>query len=155
MYSHSTDHTAQMTCVHWFKGPEGSRRVVRRKTSLHPRVMSHPLLHGTLSTSSPSLSSTSPVLLSTSSPNPDLLSTYPIFHCGDPRQNGTSTEYHSSTGSESTGRSTLWRRFDERTSSCLSHLAKLVERDDGPKYNLSGPREAGDVQPTRTRVWSQ
>ena len=49
--------------------------------------MSHPLLHATLSTSSPSLSSTSLVL--SSSPNPDLLSTYPIIHCEDPRQVGT------------------------------------------------------------------
>ena len=53
MYSHTTDHTAQMTCVHRLKGPEGSRRVVRRKASLHPRVMVRPLLHVTLSTSSP------------------------------------------------------------------------------------------------------
>ena len=37
-----------------------------------------------------SLSSTSLVLLSSSSPNPDLLSTYPIVHCEDPRD-GTST----------------------------------------------------------------
>ena len=54
--------------------------------------MVHPLLHATLSTSSPSLSSTFPVLLSTSSPNPELLSTYPSIHCEDPRQDGTSTE---------------------------------------------------------------
>ena len=74
----------------------GSRRVVRRKISLHPRVIVHPLLHATLSTSSPS---TSPVL-SSSSPNPDLLSTYPIIHCEDPRKDGTSTEYPSSTGYE-------------------------------------------------------
>ena len=73
---------------------------MRRKTSLHPHVMVHPLLHATLSTSSPSLSSTSPVLLSSSSPNPDLLSTYPIIHCEDPRQDGTCTEYSSSTGYE-------------------------------------------------------
>ena len=54
----------------------------------------------TLSISSPSLFSTSPVLLSSSSPNPDQLSTYPIIHCDDPRQDGTSTEYHSSTSHE-------------------------------------------------------
>ena len=42
----------------------------------HPRVMSHPLLHATLSTTSPSLSSTSLVLLSSSSPYPDLLSMF-------------------------------------------------------------------------------
>ena len=49
-------------------------------------AMSHPLLHATLNTSSPSLSSTSLVLLSSSSPNPDLLSTYSSFHCEDQRQ---------------------------------------------------------------------
>ena len=80
-------HTAQMTCVHWRKG------FLCAKISLYPRVMVHPLLHATLSTSS----STSPVLLSSSSPNPDLLSTYPIIHCEDPRQDGTSTEFHSYT----------------------------------------------------------
>ena len=62
--------------------------------------MVHPLLHATLSTSSPSLSSTSLGLLSSSSPNPDLLSTYPLIHCEDPLQDGTSTEYPSSTGYE-------------------------------------------------------
>ena len=56
--------------------------------------------HSTLHTSTCSLPSTSPVLLSSSSPNPDLLSTYPITHCEDPRQDGTSTEFHSSTGCE-------------------------------------------------------
>ena len=50
------------------------------------------------STFSLSLSSTSPVLLSSSSPNPDLLSTHPLIHCKDPRQDGTSTEFRSSTG---------------------------------------------------------
>ena len=44
---------------------------------------------------------TSLVLLSSASPNPDLLlSTYPLVHCEDPRQDGTSTEFHSSTGYE-------------------------------------------------------
>ena len=47
-----------------------------------------------------SLSPTSPVLLSSSSPNPDLLSAHPFIHCEDPRQDGTSTEFHSSTGYE-------------------------------------------------------
>ena len=51
-----------------------------------------------LNTSTSSLSPTSPVLLSSSSPNPDLLSTH-FIHCGDPRQDGTSTEFHSSTSS--------------------------------------------------------
>ena len=84
---HSTDDMCTLAQV----------QVVRRKTSLHPRVMVRPLLHATLSTSSPSLSSASLVLLSSSSPNPDLLSTYPIIHCEDPRKDGTSTEYSSST----------------------------------------------------------
>ena len=75
--THSTDDMCTMA------------QVVRRKISLHPRVMSHPLLHATLSTSSLSFSSVSPVLLS-SSPNRDLLSTDLIFHFEDPRQDGTS-----------------------------------------------------------------
>ena len=97
MYSHSKDHPAQMHVCN------GSRTSFAPRTSLHPRVMSHTLLH----TSSPSLSSTSLVLLS-SSPNPDLFSTCPIIHCEDPRQDVTSTEYHppqvmSAKGSTSTG----------------------------------------------------
>ena len=32
MCSHSTDHTAQMTCVQWLKGPEDPRRVVTSST---------------------------------------------------------------------------------------------------------------------------
>ena len=47
-----------------------------------------------------SLSLTSPVFLSSSSPNPDLLSTHPFIHREDARQDGTSTEFHSSTGYE-------------------------------------------------------
>ena len=54
----------------------------------------------TLNTSTSSLSPASPVLLSSSFPNPDLLSTHPSIHCEDPRQDGTSTEFHSSTGYE-------------------------------------------------------
>ena len=71
MYSHSTERTAQMTCVLWLKGFCAPKKVI------------HPLLH--------------PVFLSPSSPNPDLLSTYPSIHCEGPRQDGTSTEYPSST----------------------------------------------------------
>ena len=52
----------------------------------------HSLIHA-----SSALSPTSPVLLSSSSPNPDLLSTIPFIHCEDPRQDGASTEFHSST----------------------------------------------------------
>ena len=66
-----------------------------KHTFIHESLV-HPLLHATLSTCSPSLSSTS-LVLSSSSPNRDLLSTYPIIHCEDPRQDGTSTEYSSST----------------------------------------------------------
>ena len=65
--------------------------------------MFHLAPHSTLNTIlslSLSLSSTSPVLLSSSSPNPDLLSAHPIIHWEDPRQDGTCTEFHSSTGCE-------------------------------------------------------
>ena len=55
----------------------------------------------------------------TSSPNPDLLSTYPFIHCEDPQQDGTSTEFHSSTGYEpsSTG---FWS----------NHKIKLIDDQD-------------------------
>ena len=61
--------------------------------------MFHLALHSTLntSTSSLSLSPTSPVLRSSSSPNPDLWSKHPFVHREDPRWDGTSTEFHSST----------------------------------------------------------
>ena len=62
--------------------------------------MFHFALHGTLNTSTSSLPPTSLVLLSSSSPNPDLLSTHPFIHCEDPRHDGTSTEFHSQTGCE-------------------------------------------------------
>ena len=66
-----------------------SRRVVRRKTSHHPRVMSLPLLHATLSTFSPSLSSASCVVVFfLSEPRPVVhVSNYPLrrstagWHC--------------------------------------------------------------------------
>ena len=48
--SHSTDDMCTLA-----QGAQGSRRVVRRKTTVHPRVVVRPLLHATLSTSSPSL----------------------------------------------------------------------------------------------------
>ena len=79
MYSQCTDQTAQMTCVHWLKGLEGSRRV-GRKTFLHPRVMYRPLMHATLSPFTFSLF-TSPVLLSSSSPQtccPRIQSNHPL-----------------------------------------------------------------------------
>ena len=62
--------------------------------------MFHLAPHSTWNTSTSSLPSTSPVLQWSSSPNPDLLSTYPTIHCEDPRQVGTSMEFHSSTGYE-------------------------------------------------------
>ena len=62
--------------------------------------MFHLAPHSTLNTSTSSLSSTSPVLLSCSSPNPDLLSPHPFIHCEDSRKDGTSTEFYSSAGYE-------------------------------------------------------
>ena len=50
--------------------------------------MFHFAPHSTLNSSTSSLSPTSPALLSSSSPNPDLLSTHPYFHCEHPRQDG-------------------------------------------------------------------
>ena len=94
MHSHCTVPT---TCVPWLKGLKSSRRIVCQKTFTHPRVMFHLAPHNTLNTSTSSLSPSSPVLLSSSSLNPDLLSTHPFIHCGDPRQDCTSTEFHSST----------------------------------------------------------
>ena len=70
---------------------------------MHPRIMFHLAPHSTLNTSTSSLPSTSPVLLSSYSANPDLLSTCPTIHWEDSRQDGTSTEFHSSTLSQSKG----------------------------------------------------
>ena len=64
----------------------------------HPRVMSRSLLHSTLNTSTSVLSPTSPVLHSSTSPTPGLLSHASITHCKDPRQDGTSAEYQPLTG---------------------------------------------------------
>ena len=69
----------------------------KKKKVIHPCVLIHFAPLSTLNTSTSSLSPTSLVLLSSSSPNPDLLSTYPLIHCEDPRQDGTSMEFHSST----------------------------------------------------------
>ena len=49
-------------------------RVASPKKVIHPRVMFHLAPHCTLNISTSSLSPTSPLLLSSSSPNPDLLS---------------------------------------------------------------------------------
>ena len=62
--------------------------------------MFHLAPHSILNTSTSSLSPASPVLLSSSSPTQGLLSTHPFIHCKDPRRDGTSTEFHSSTGYE-------------------------------------------------------
>ena len=62
--------------------------------------MFHLAPHSTLNTSTSSPSSTSPVLHSSTSPTPDLLSTHPFTHCKHPRQGGTSTEYQPLTGYE-------------------------------------------------------
>ena len=67
------------------------------KYVIHPRVMFHLALHCTSNTSTSSLTPTCPVLLSSSTPNPDLLSPTPSTHCKDPRQDGSSTELQSST----------------------------------------------------------
>ena len=70
------------------------------KTGHYPRVIFHLAPHSTLNTSTNSLSPSSPVLLSSSSPKPYLLSTHQFIDFEDPRQDGTSTEFHSSTGYE-------------------------------------------------------
>ena len=90
---------------HVFPGSRGSRaqdelgaKIGHSSTHHVSSCASQP--HSTLNTSTSSLSPASPVFLSSSSPNPDLLSTHPLIHCEDPRQDGTSTEFHSSTGYE-------------------------------------------------------
>ena len=93
MHSHCT---VQTTCVPWLKGLQSSRRVVCQKHSLiHASCFI--LRLSTLNTSTGSLSPTSPVLLSSTSLTADLLCTHPFIHCEDPRRDGTSTEFHSST----------------------------------------------------------
>ena len=85
MHSHCT---VQTTCVAWLKGLEGSRRIVCQK---------HSLIHASCFTWGLTVHRTPAqvVLLSSSSPNPDLLSTHPLIHCEDPRRDGISTEFHS------------------------------------------------------------
>ena len=80
MHSHCT---VQATCVPWLKGPKGSSLSCVPETFTHPRVMFHLAPHSTLNTSTCSLS---PTYL-----------THPFIHCGGQRQDGTSTEFHSST----------------------------------------------------------
>ena len=100
MYRHSTDHTAQMTCVNGSRSWKAQAKFELRpqnRSFIHASCFTWRLaVHWTPGQSSLSLASL--VLLSSSSPNPDLLSTHPCIHCEDPRQEGTSTEFHSSTG---------------------------------------------------------
>ena len=97
-YFHMHSHcTVQTTCVPMLKGLKTN---CVSKLVIHPRVMFHLALDRTLNTSTSALSPTSPVLLSSFSPNPDLLSTHPFVHRADPREGGTSTEFHSHTGYE-------------------------------------------------------
>ena len=98
-FSHAQSlHSTDDMCA-WLKGTRLKTNCVP-KTFTHPRAMFHFTPHSTLNTSTSSLSLISHVLLSSSSPNPDLLSTHPFIHCEDPRQDGTSTEFHSTTGCE-------------------------------------------------------
>ena len=91
MYSRCTDHTARMhvyfgsslSCV-----PNMGHSSTRHVSLCASQYTEH---------STSSLSLTSPVLLSSFSPDPDLLSTHLFIHCEDPLQDGTSTEFHSST----------------------------------------------------------
>ena len=85
-YSHCTDHTARMHVYIGSRGLRAQDELCAEKTSFHPRVMFYFAPHSTLNTSTSSLSPAYPVLLSSSSPNPDLLSTYPTIHCEDPLQ---------------------------------------------------------------------
>ena len=96
MHSHCT---VQTTCAPGSRGTRLKTNCVP-KTFTHPRAMFHPTPHSTLNTSTSSLSPISHVLLSSSSPNPDLLSTHPFIRCEDPRQDGTSAEFFSTTGCE-------------------------------------------------------
>ena len=72
MHSHCT---VQITCFLWLKS-----RIVRPEYVIHPRVMFHLAPHCILNTSTSSLSPASLVLLSSSTPNPGLLSPIPLFH---------------------------------------------------------------------------
>ena len=66
----------------------------------HPRVMSCPLPHLTLTTSTSSLSSTSPIFATFSHPHPSPLAHDPCLPCDVPRQSGGSTQIPSLTGYE-------------------------------------------------------
>ena len=118
--------------------------------------MFHLAPHGTLNTSTSSLPRTSPVLLSSSSPNPDLLSTHPLIHCKDQRRDGTSTEFHSSTvmspkGSSSTG---FWSTHKIKKLTTRMTLRKLVSNSCPTAHHryiqLTIRQKALRHRPTRT-----
>ena len=94
MYSHCTDHTARMHMYMaqvWVCVPKIGHPSTRHVSFCASQYTD---------TSTSSLSPASPVLRSSSSPIPDLLSTRPFIHCEDPRKDGTSTEFQSPTGYE-------------------------------------------------------
>ena len=98
--------TVQTTCVHGSRDLTSSSPNCVPKTFNHPRVMFHLARHSTLNTSTSSLSRTSLVLHSSTSPTPDLLSTHPFTRCKDSRQDGISAEYKPLTGYEHRSSST-------------------------------------------------
>ena len=77
-----------------------SSRICVPKTFCYPRVMSRSLPHLTLTTSTSSLSPTSPILQSSSSTHPSLLSHDPNVHCDDSRRSCGSSDLQSHTGIE-------------------------------------------------------
>ena len=88
MYSHSTDHTAQMKCVQWLKTSCALKNMpssMRHVSPFAARDTEHFLTFS---------------LFYLYCVTVVLFSTYPIIHCEDPRQDVTSTEFHSSTGYE-------------------------------------------------------
>ena len=99
---HSTDDM----CA-WLKGLNKLKTNCVPITFTHPRVMFRLAPYSTLNTSTSSLLVASPVLHSSSSPTPDLLSTHPFTHCKDPRQdflrNTNLSQVMSPKGSSSTG----------------------------------------------------
>ena len=81
------------------------RNCVPKTVVCRPRVMSRSLPHLTLTTSTSSFSPTSPILQSSSSTHPSLLSHDPYFHCDDSRRSCGSSDLQSSTGYEPKGSS--------------------------------------------------
>ena len=70
------------------------------KTFCHPRIVSRSLPHLTLTTSTNSLSPTSPILQSSSSTHPSLLSHDSHTHCDDWQRSCSSSDLQSPTGYE-------------------------------------------------------